>query len=547
MAGLTRLHRWFAIGALTLVIGLAALAIGLGQWWNPGLPATAATQTEADALAATLDRVLQRAPGARSGIAIRPLASASSPAGAPSIADGVCETLGAPLARLPDMRLVPCSATQAAVAANLDDRSLASLLGVRYVLSGSLQPMAGERLRVKLQMRDVVQSRAAWQIDEDMPDTDLRQLPLRVADETRRLLGHPHVPSNDRPLGAEAYRKFVRAAELAPRPSMEGRREALRLIEEVIAAEPDQLRPQLLRVQLLDALAGNLGGPNAREDAAQMLADKEARRREYLRIAQRMVDADPSDLRAHVLLLNNDLQTRQLVNAFQRMDDVLQRAASSPHILRIAAGHHLYAGYLDRAGQLALAAVRQNALDAEALELLTLVRGMQGDDQAFRELLALTRQVGHRSMGFAAAFEAFRRQDWATLEREHTAYIGQGGKWSADWVATFARALADAQLRPQMLEWFDSQDSGTRHHFGHYFLEKALLGEHERSLRAIRHHAELGSGAWVRWLWWPELAAARRQAGFVEAMQRLGLTELWAVRGAPDLCRRAGDGLWSCR
>jgi hypothetical protein len=103
--------------------------------------------------------------------------------------------------------------------------------------------------------------------------------------------------------------------------------------------------------------------------------------------------------------------------------------------------------------------------------------------------------------------------------------------------------LHDEPRRAAVLARLDGHDSGTRQHFGHYFLEKALLGEPQRSLQAVTHHANLPPAAWLQWLWWPEMAAVRAQAGFADAMAAVGLPALWLQRGPPDGCRMAAERL----
>lgn len=106
---------------------------------------------------------------------------------------------------------------------------------------------------------------------------------------------------------------------------------------------------------------------------------------------------------------------------------------------------------------------------------------------------------------------------------------------------------ADAREREAAARTLDALDDGLRFYMTDYFFEYALLGDEVRSLSALRHHAGQPPKLWLEYLWWPELAAVRREPGFVAAMTDAGLTAVWNARGAPDFCQVQADGSWTCR
>jgi hypothetical protein len=222
------------------------------------------------------------------------------------------------------------------------------------------------------------------------------------------------------------------------------------------------------------------------------------------------------------------------------------RLPHSPGLLRLAAGVHLLAGYVRRAREMALAAAQLDALDAEAFEILALTAGIDRRDAEMREFISIARQIGHEGMGRAEVFDAWRRRNWAAVERAHSAWVGWGGKWLADWVPVWVRGLADPAQHGNAARMLDAHDAATRQYFVSDFIEYARLGEHERSLSAVEHHARLPPATWMQHLWWPELAPVRQAPGFIAAMQALGTAALWEARGAPDFCARRGQGQWSC-
>lgn len=536
--------RRIVVAALLLLLAAAAATHGVMRWLAAPAPATAADG--ADQLATTLDRLLQRGADASPGVALRPLAAASAAADDAVLAASVCAAVAERLARLPSLRVVPCQSTASAVAADLDDRRLARLLAVRYVIKGSLQPLAGERLHLKLALHEAGSGAApAWQIDEALPRGELQSLPARVAEATGLALGQGVAGPPEPTIAPERYAQYLRAAELARRVSIDDRRSAITLLEEVLAAEPGHVPSLYLRQMVRGSILGNLG-PGARAaSTAELDAERAANVQAGLDLARRLVAADAGDMRGQYLLLANEMEVKRWPDGFARLDRMVQHHPRHPGLLRLAARMHLHAGYLTRAHELALAAAQINGLDAEAVEILAAVAGIRGDDGQLRELIAVARQLGHQGIGRIEIFEAMRRADWAALERSLAGYVGWGGKWSAAWVPDYVKGLDDPSARPAAVALLDGHDAATRQHFASYHVEYALLGDAERSLRSVQHHARRPPASWMQHLWWPEMAAVRRQPGFVPAMRELGMAALWDVRGAPDLCRRDGAE-WVC-
>lgn len=540
-------RRALVLALLALLLLAAALAVGIGRWWSPLVPLRVDAEA-ADALATTLDRVLQRsAQPMPTGLAIRTLITAADDPQAAGLAGPVCDSMVNWLSRLPRLRVASCGSASAELAADLDDRAFSRLLAVDYLVKGRLQSLPRDRLRVQLVLHDVRGDRERWRIDEEMASGELQALPARVAREAAPALGHAAVVVAEPPIAADAYARFLRASQLFRRPAIEERREALRLVDEVLAVEPDHAPSLYLRIALRSRLDGFVtGGPADQGSAAQAAAAQAVLMSETHKLGERLVELDPGDRRGNVLLLNAAIESRRWDEAFRRSDALLQHAQQQPGVLRIVARLYLMAGYVQRAQALAFEAARLDALDAESIEYLATTHGMQRRDQVMRELLTVARQIGHGSLDLFDAVLAHRRADWPDFERAMTAYA-TNTKRPADWVPAYARGVADAREREPAAQLLDGHDPRTRHYMSDYFFEYALLGDVPRSLQAIRHHARQPPKLWVEYLWWPELAAVRQQAGFVEAMSELGLTQLWHERGAPDLCQPGADGRWACR
>lgn len=533
--------RWLVPAALAILLALAAAAVMLYREW----PASqSAAVDDGGALVSALDAALKRPPEPPAGIAIRPLQPPQVSEQDAALSQAVCTSVSDALVRLPALRVVACRSTAAAVAAALDDAALARLLAVRHVLTGSVAARPGGRVHVRLALVEARTAARVWHIDEEITDGELQTLLPRVAEAVARAIGSPAPVTGDRPVAPDLYAVYLKAQMLARQPSIDARRAAVRLLDEIAAADPDYEPALLLRHGIRGWLLGNL---DEARDIAALNAARAENVAEGLALARRIVARDPNDPRGQWLLLADEIERGQWAAGFDRLDAMLASSGNDARLLRTAAKLHLHAGYLARAQALAVAAANIDALDAQTFEVLALVAGMQQRNAASREWTAIARQLGHEGMGRLEMVDAWRRGDWALLERTYAQWVGWGGKWSNDWVPQWVRGVADPAQREAAVALLDGHDAATRQHFVSYFIEYALLGDYARSLAAIRHHARLPPATWMQGLWWPELAPVRRDPQFAEAMADLGFIALWEARGAPDLCERAASGGWRCR
>lgn len=538
------LRRGVAFLVLGSVVFVAAALVVLLRG-NVDPPARAG---EATVLAETLDRVLDRRQRPLDpGIAIRPLVVAEGDAAAAAQAGVVCDALARRLARLPGLRVASCASTQVALAAGLDDAALARLLDARWIVAGALRVDDGGRLHVQVALREPGGGDAAWRIDEPLAPAALQALPERAAQAVAQLLGRAAPPIEPQVLVDADYARFVRASALARRPVIDDLREAYRLVEAVLAAAPDHVPSLYLRQSLRPRLDGFLGGgPGEQGDPERIAAAQAQMARDAGALGARLAGRDPGDPRARLMLANAAISARDWSEAFAQVDTLVATAPQQVGVLRSAAKLHLMAGYVERARALAFEAVRVDALDATSIEYLATTQGMQGRDEAMRELLTIAAQVGHGGTDLFEAILARRRADWPAFERAMDAYARNTDR-DAGWVPAYARGAADPAQREAAARLLDAHESGLRFYMSDYFVEYALLGDTARALAAIRRHAKQPPKLWLEYLWWPELAEVRRGPGFAGAMHDLGLPALWERRGAPDLCARGADGRWDCR
>lgn len=540
------LSRALAVAALLAVLVLAVAAVGLGRWFGPPPSRTGSASEPAEALAQALDRALHRGTGRQSpGLAIRPLATDPAQRDAAGLALAVCDALARGLGQLPDLRVASCASTGIATAAALDNPRLGRLLDVGYLLDGRLDTLPDQRVQVRLALHDVKLGTTRWQIDEILPLSGLQALPLRVAQQTGQVVGQVAQPSSEPPLDADSYTRFLQASQLARRPADANRLQALQLAEQVLAAAPDHLPAQYLRLGLMSTLSTRAAGPAATGSARQIETSQAELQAQILELGQRMVAQDPTNWRGNILLLNAAFGERRWADALDRAD-ALWRTRRHPGMLRIAANVYLAAGYVEQARSLLEDAARIDALDPSILGLLATTHGMRGDTAAMAELLTIAQQLGHRQLELPLAMQALRRADASTFERQALAWAGDVEN-PAPWASAWVRGVLEPAARPAAEQALQQAEAPVKAQRAHFLLEYALLGNTPRSLQALTALAQQPLAQWVDHLWWPEMAGVRSQPGFGQAMAEQGLTALWRVRGAPDLCSQDGAGTWTCR
>lgn len=152
------------------------------RWWQTTLAALIAFFGIALFLVpeSLRQRLLGPAPGERS-IAVLPFQSFGADASDAYLADGLTEDLLLSLGRLPGVDVTARSSAFAFRARDKDVREVARVLGVRYVLDGSVRRV-GEQLRINAQLVNAETGFELWTESYDRPFVDV----LRVQEDIAR-------------------------------------------------------------------------------------------------------------------------------------------------------------------------------------------------------------------------------------------------------------------------------------------------------------------------------------------------------------------------
>ncbi len=160
------------------------------------------------------------------------------------LADGITEDLVTALAKLRGFFVTDRSTTFAYKNTSQDARSIASEVGVRYVLQGSVRSV-GSRIRISVQLTESESSSQIWSERYDRDLTDIFAIQDEITENlvgclAPELFAAEHARLRRRTPGSlDAWECFVRALHLYGQQSQSSSSHALELLEQAIELDPD--------------------------------------------------------------------------------------------------------------------------------------------------------------------------------------------------------------------------------------------------------------------------------------------------------------------
>jgi adenylate cyclase len=177
-------------------------------------------------------------------IAVLPFTNMSGDPEQEYFSDGMTEDIISGLSRLHWLFVIARNSTFIFKGKAVDVREVGRQLGVRYVLEGSVRK-AGDRLRITSQLIDAAAGAHIWADRFDGALSDIFDLQDRVTANVVGAIG-PKLRNAEieraraKPTGnIGAYDLFLRALALHNSLTVEGNREALRLLDRAVAVDPD--------------------------------------------------------------------------------------------------------------------------------------------------------------------------------------------------------------------------------------------------------------------------------------------------------------------
>ena len=233
--------------------------------------------------------------GGRAAIAVMPFENLSDDAADQHFTDGITDDIVTSLQSWGVFPVISQSSTRAYDGRELDLPSVASSLGVRYVLVGSVRT-AGDSIRVTAQLIDAETDTQIWasSFDRNMVDVfaiqdDVtREIVTAIAPEmTRSEMRRARV---ERPAELATWEAMIRAQALILEGTYESALEARKLIEMVIESEPGYALAYA-RLAEIDHGIGNYYSTSAGDEAIVAMDEAFEHARNAVQLNPSLVDA----------------------------------------------------------------------------------------------------------------------------------------------------------------------------------------------------------------------------------------------------------------
>jgi len=254
---------------LAAIAAMAAMAVAVA--WLPRRDDRAAPVAPADAHAA----------GARPSLAVLPFADLSRARDQEYLADGLAEEILNQLAQSPSLRVVGRTSSFSFKGGNEDLRAIGRKLGVAYLLEGSVR-RDGDDLRVTAQFVRADDGTHLWSKTYARELRDVFAVQEEISRDVAQALSVKlDVAAFNRGQGGttnvEAYERFLRWRGIVMRELYDSGhdRERLRLAREMVALDPQCVLCWDALAVSLDAVAYEIGGPQAGKLRAEALQVRE--------------------------------------------------------------------------------------------------------------------------------------------------------------------------------------------------------------------------------------------------------------------------------
>ena len=322
-------------------------------------------------------------------LAVLPFANLSGDPSRDYFADGVVEDLITAFSRFGSFAVTSRNSTFAYKGRAMDVRQVAQDLDVRYLLEGSVR-LAGDRVRVTTQLVHATSGTHHWAQSFDGELGQIFEFQDRITEAVVGLV-EPQIRKAEIerarrqwPAAPQAYDYFLRALPHFYSRDPQGYREALALLEQAIALEPDYATA-LAHASWADARRGTVS-------LTMLTKEEAARSMEYARLAMQYGEDDPVVLAicAHTLIAIGGMRAEGLATVSRALE-------VNPHhlpVLMLAGICNMLAGDLDIAEACGRRAFELSPGAPEAYEGLAIAgfsRFLRGDDAGAIELLEKSR------------------------------------------------------------------------------------------------------------------------------------------------------------
>jgi adenylate cyclase len=261
-----RWWQWAALAAVVVLI-LGAVAIWNFYWRAPKIEP------------ASVEKMALPLPQ-KPSLAILPFDNMSGDPKQEYLSDGITESIILAVSKIPHLFVIARNSTFTYKGKAVKVQRVAEELGVQYVLEGSVQ-RSEDRIRITAQLIDALSGRHMWseRYDRDLKDLYALQddITMEIVTAMRvKLTGGEQVSRAKRPHNLKAVLKYYEAVEYIELFTPEANAMAKKLLEEVVAMEPDWGEPyyRLSHAHFMEIYVGTTKSPKVSLDRAIEFSEK---------------------------------------------------------------------------------------------------------------------------------------------------------------------------------------------------------------------------------------------------------------------------------
>lgn len=458
------------------------------------------------------------------------------------LADGIAEEVIGALSRVPELKVPARTSSFAYRGREVDIRTIARELGVAHVLAGSVR-LAGKRLRVSAQL---VAAESGYHLlarnfDHELDDLLVAQEKLAesIAEALKPGLRMDPAPARS----PEALALVLRSRAMISRVSADAVEAAAALAEEAIRIDPDFAAAWQARA---DALHSGVA----------IGAFPVDRRREVLSSAMQASRLDPQLPYPRALQGALSAFAGHWLEAEEHFAAAFALHAKTPVVAEHYALYHLLPlGYLNRAREMAEAAIKMAPARARAHQILGNCHGL-----ADRHEQAIAAMETARLLGFPAtrppyllahASHAEANRDYETAARLTSELVARelADEAARSIIEQAVLAIPHSSRREQICSelWDLLARNDRRETLWHYAAMPSVLmhlfvqlGDFDRAFAILerieqrwRETENLSTFAFNS-LWQWSFRQFRREPRFQDYAARFGMVSYWEQHGPPD-------------
>jgi TolB-like protein len=416
-------RRTWIIAAVVVAVALAAAYFLVDKAWRSKLGTTGSTAVISD-----------------KSIAVLPFTDMSEKKDQEYFADGMAEEIIDLLVKVPGLKVISRTSSFQFKGKTEDLRSIATQLGVAYVLQGSVRK-SGDRLRVTAQLINSRDGTHLWSQTYDRDLTDVLKMQDEIATSLVRALqievGAAYVSSRPALRNTDAYTQYLQGLHAFDRIDQQGFEQAASDFQQALDLDPSFAAA----ANMLSGSYFVLGQFGFMPPAVAFEKARQA--------AQHALELDPNLAGAHAHLAEVDRTTDRDWQAADREIRLARTLApNDPDVLFISAVQAQNLGRWDDALKFVNASLAQDPLNASSYMVLNhiqLGRGRLDEaEAAIRRTLELNPAFSpaHYFLGIvllargrpdAALAEFLRgRTDWGRMAGSAMAYFALGRKTDSD-------------------------------------------------------------------------------------------------------------------